>query len=95
MKNQDLNPEELKKIEDYLANRDKRNLLIHNDDINTFAHVIIQLVRFCDQDEIQAEQCAYLIHYKGKCCVKSGSLEQLNQIKEKLEMNNLTVTIEK
>lgn len=47
-------------------------LILYNDDINSFDHVIECLVRICDHNEIQAEQSALLVHFKGKATVKSG-----------------------
>jgi ATP-dependent Clp protease adaptor protein ClpS len=52
-------------------------ILLHNDDVNTFDHVIDTLVRVCQHTTEQAEQCAVLVHYKGKCTVKTGSLDKL------------------
>lgn len=56
---------------------DSYNLIVFNDDVNTFDHVIESLMKVCKHKAIQAEQCAMLIHYKGKCDVKSGELEKL------------------
>lgn len=55
----------------------ERELVLFNDDHNTFDHVINTLVRVCDHTPIQAEQCSLIVHYNGKCTVKSGSLEDL------------------
>ncbi len=52
-------------------------IVLHNDDVNTFDHVIDTLMRVCKHDELQAEQCALLVHYKGKCTVKTGPIDQL------------------
>ena len=52
-------------------------IVLHNDDVNTFDHVIETLIRVCKQDALQAEQCALLVHYKGKCTVKTGTIEEL------------------
>lgn len=52
-------------------------IVLHNDDVNTFDHVIDTLIRVCNHDALQAEQCAILVHYKGKCTVKTGSLKEL------------------
>lgn len=52
-------------------------IVLYNDDVNTFDHVIITLIRVCNHSEEQAEQCALLVHYKGKCTVKTGSLDEL------------------
>lgn len=54
-----------------------REIVVHNDDVNTFDHVITSLVEICDHDPIQATQCAYIVHYKGKCSVKRGTYDQL------------------
>ncbi|MFD2574065.1 ATP-dependent Clp protease adaptor ClpS [Spirosoma soli] len=53
------------------------NLVVFNDDVNTFEHVIDTLIDVCDHTPEQAEQCTLLIHYKGKCAVKNGSWEEL------------------
>lgn len=52
-------------------------IILFNDDVNTFDHVIETLIRVCKHDALQAEQCAILVHYKGKCSVKNGSVEEL------------------
>lgn len=52
-------------------------LLLHNDDVHTFDYVIKALVDICRHTFDQAEQCAILVHCKGKCVVKNGSYEKL------------------
>ena len=52
-------------------------IVLYNDDVNTFDHVIDTLIRVCRHDELQAEQCALLVHYKGKCTVKTGPMDEL------------------
>ena len=52
-------------------------IVLFNDDVNTFDHVIDTLIRVCKHTSEQAEQCAILVHYKGKCIVKTGSYDQL------------------
>ncbi|WP_396177749.1 ATP-dependent Clp protease adaptor ClpS [Flavobacterium sp.] len=52
-------------------------IVLYNDDVNTFDHVIETLIQVCEHSAIQAEQCAILVHYKGKCTVKTGSFEEL------------------
>ncbi len=56
---------------------DLRNLVVYNDDINTFDHVIQTLIEVCKHTPEQAEQCTFIIHYKGKCSVKIGTFEEL------------------
>lgn len=52
-------------------------IILYNDDVNTFDHVIDTLIRVCKHTAEQAEQCALLVHYKGKCIVKTGSFDEL------------------
>jgi ATP-dependent Clp protease adaptor protein ClpS len=52
-------------------------IILYNDDVNTFDHVIDTLIAVCNHTSEQAEQCAILVHYKGKCTVKTGSFEEL------------------
>jgi len=52
-------------------------IVLYNDDVNTFDHVIETLIRVCRHSAEQAEQCAILVHYKGKCTVKTGELSEL------------------
>ena len=52
-------------------------IVLYNDDVNTFDHVIDTLIRVCQHTSEQAEQCAILVHYKGKCSVKTGSFDEL------------------
>ncbi|MBC6400945.1 MAG: ATP-dependent Clp protease adaptor ClpS [Ekhidna sp.] len=59
-----------------------RDLMVYNDDFNTFEHVINTLIKVCMHDVHQAEQCTYLIHYKGKCSVKKGMYEDLRPMRE-------------
>lgn len=73
---------------------DDNYLTLHNDDVNTFDHVIDSLCEICDHNEIQAEQCALITHFKGKCDIKKGSAEELAHIKEQLTNRQLSVTIE-
>ncbi|GAA0873439.1 ATP-dependent Clp protease adaptor ClpS [Gangjinia marincola] len=56
---------------------DQHEIVVYNDDFNTFDHVINTLIDTCEHDAIQAEQCTLLIHYKGKCAVKTGDFEDL------------------
>jgi ATP-dependent Clp protease adaptor protein ClpS len=52
-------------------------IIVYNDDVNTFDHVIDTLIRVCGHTPIQAEQCSLIIHYNGKCTVKTGPLNKL------------------
>ncbi|HEY5825940.1 MAG TPA: ATP-dependent Clp protease adaptor ClpS [Cyclobacteriaceae bacterium] len=59
-----------------------RDLVVFNDDVNTFDHVIETLIKVCKHSPEQAEQCTLLIHFKGKCTVKTGSFDELRPMKE-------------
>lgn len=54
-----------------------KDLIVLNDDYNTFDHVTNTLIRICKHTQKQAEQCTLIIHYKGKCSVKKGTFEEL------------------
>jgi len=55
----------------------ENEIILYNDDVNTFEHVIKTLIRVCDHSAEQAEQCSLIVHYKGKCSVKSGTISDL------------------
>ena len=52
-------------------------ILLFNDDVNSFDFVIDSLIQICEHTMEQAEQCTYLVHYKGKCAVKTGEYDEL------------------
>lgn len=52
-------------------------IVLYNDDVNTFDHVIETLIRVCNHTAEQAEQCSIIVHYKGKCTVKTGQFDEL------------------
>ncbi|GAB3719985.1 ATP-dependent Clp protease adaptor ClpS [Spirosoma lituiforme] len=62
---------------DEVVETDVHTLVVFNDEVNTFEHVIETLIDVCGHTAEQAEQCTLLIHYKGKCSVKNGSWEEL------------------
>lgn len=70
------------------------NLIVWNDDVNTFDWVIDTLVKICGHSEEQAEQCSILIHYKGKCAVKKGSYELLKPQCDAINDRLINATIE-
>jgi len=57
--------------------RKQNEIVLFNDDVNTFDHVIETLIAVCDHTSEQAEQCAIIVHYKGKCTVKTGDYDDL------------------
>ncbi|WP_188607007.1 ATP-dependent Clp protease adaptor ClpS [Aquaticitalea lipolytica] len=69
-----------KTSEEVLLDEDvlKQNeIVLYNDDVNTFDHVIDTLIYACDHTPEQAEQCSIIVHYKGKCTVKTGPYDDL------------------
>lgn len=68
-------------------------LILFNDEVNTFDYVIESLIEICGHDFTQAENCAMIAHYKGKCAIKRGALEELKIVKRKLDLRDLTVEI--
>ncbi|WP_018676358.1 ATP-dependent Clp protease adaptor ClpS [Riemerella columbina] len=75
------------------ALQDNHKLVLHNDDFNTFDFVIDCLIEICKHTLEQAEQCTYLIHYKGKCTVKTGQLELIEPMHKKLLSRGLSSEI--
>jgi ATP-dependent Clp protease adaptor protein ClpS len=71
-----------------------RYLILHNDDVNTFDFVINCLIEICDHDFVQAEQCAMITHYKGKCDIKKGEMKSLKEMKSSLAKKGLIVSVE-
>lgn len=73
---------------------DEHLLVLFNDDHNTFDHVINVLINVCEHDPHQAEQCALVAHFKGKCGVKSGAFDELKVLHEQMGQRDLTVEIQ-
>ena len=55
-------------------------IVVYNDDVNTFDHVIDTLIRVCSHAPEQAEQCSLIVHYNGKCTVKTGPFDKLKPL---------------
>jgi ATP-dependent Clp protease adaptor protein ClpS len=73
---------------------EENSLILHNDDFHTFDYVIESLMDVCEHSTIQAEQCTFIIHYKGKCDVKKGSFDFLKPMKDGLIERGLNATID-
>lgn len=71
----------------------ERNLVLFNDEVNTFDFVIESLVKVCGHEPLQAEQCAIIVHFKGKCTVKQGEFEKLEPMCTALLDRGLTAEI--
>ena len=73
---------------------DQKDLVLYNDDHNTFEHVIECLVKYCSHTSIQGEQCAWIVHHNGRCGVKKDVLDKLKPMCEALLDAGLSATIE-
>ena len=76
-------------------NQSSALLVLHNDEINTFDYVMETLVEVCDHSLTQAEQCATITHYKGKCEVRSGAFGEMKELRYQLISRGLKATIDK
>lgn len=83
----------LELVETKTIQEDTKDLIIYNDDYNTFDYVIESLVKVCKHEVIQAEQCTWIIHYNGKCAVKKGSFEVLRPMRQALSERGLDAKI--
>ncbi len=86
--------EELVEVADEVDEGKVNDLVVHNDDFNTFDHVINTLIKVCKHDATQAEQCTYIIHFKGKCAVKKGTFKELKPMREGICEAGIKATIE-
>lgn len=71
------------------GDNEKYTLVLYNDEVNTFEHVIKSLVEVCGHDSVQAEQCALIVHLKGSCEIKSGLREVLGAMSRSLNAKGL------
>jgi len=69
-------------------------IILYNDEVNTFEHVIYCLIRYCGHDPVQAEQCASIVHANGKIDIKRGSLDEIVPINNALVYEKLLTEIE-
>lgn len=70
-----IDPED--QIQQIVKTKREHELVLYNDDVNTFDHVINTLIAVCQHSIMQAQQCAYIVHFSGKCVVKTGSISDL------------------
>ena len=70
-----------------------KEILLFNDNVNTFQHVITMLCKYCEHDTLQAEQCAWIVHYNGRCMVKKGDVHKLKPVCQALIDAGLTARI--
>lgn len=72
----------------------EKRLILFNDEVNSFDFVINSLIEICEHNAMQAENCAMIAHYKGKCSVKNGSFNDLEPFHNALSDRQLTVEIQ-
>jgi ATP-dependent Clp protease adaptor protein ClpS len=84
--------EEILGIDELLG--ELKGLILYNDDYNTFEFVIDTLMDVCEHSPEQAEQCAMITHYKGKCTIKEGDYILLKPIKDEINNRGLNSVIE-
>ena len=70
------------------------DLIVFNDDVNTFQHVIVSLMDVCGHEPMQATQCAHIVHNTGKCAVKRGTFDRLEPMCTALLERGLSADIE-
>jgi len=70
------------------------NLIVWNDEVNTFDWVIETLVEICGHSYEQAEQCSYIIHFQGKYAVKQGSYDELKPMCDAITERGIGATVE-
>ncbi len=71
----------------------QNEIVLYNDDVNTFDHVIETLMATCEHVPEQAEQCAIIVHFKGRCTVKTGIYDELEPRCSKLLSAGLSAEI--
>ena len=86
--------QELPELDVKVAEKEENKIVLFNDEVNTFDHVIDMLVEACEHTPIQAEQCSLIVHYKGKCNVKTGDYKDLEPRCSKLLEAGLTAEIQ-
>lgn len=69
------------------------NLVVFNDEVNTFDHVINTLIEICDHTPEQAEQCTLIIHYKGKCTVRTGEWDEMASMRNAICQRGISAEV--
>ena len=85
--------EELLELDTIIKEDELNTIILYNDYVNTFEWVIECLIKYCGHDSLQAEQCAHIVHFNGKCAIKSGAFEKLKPICETLLDKGLSVEL--
>lgn len=87
--------EETFTLEEILSSlKTSHRLILWNDDVNTFDHVIHCMVKYLDYSETQAEKIAWEVHTKGKCAILEGSYTEMEIYRKILQQEGLTVSVD-
>ncbi|TZF86045.1 ATP-dependent Clp protease adaptor ClpS (plasmid) [Pedobacter sp. BS3] len=87
--------EEVYSLEDLLTSlKVNHRLILWNDDVNTFDHVIFCMMKYLDYSEKQAEKIAWTVHNEGKCAILEGSFTEMEVYRKILKQEGLTVTVD-
>ena len=81
-------------VEDDISTGERSQIIVYNDDYNTFDWVIQCFMEVCNHSHEQAEQLSILVHFKGKASVKTGSMSVLKPMKDALVERGLSAVIE-
>ncbi|MGQ0737425.1 MAG: ATP-dependent Clp protease adaptor ClpS [Bacteroidota bacterium] len=92
--NPHINPESIEETALLTSTEDPCHLVVWNDEVNTFEWVIETLMEVCGHSEEQAEQCAYIIHFRGKYAVQNGSYEELKPQCDAITDRGINATVE-
>ncbi len=82
---------DISELEDIL---NSKKLVLHNDDVNTFEHVIVSIQRILKYELHRAEQITYLIHFKGRASAKEGEYDKLKPFRDAFTESGIQATIE-
>jgi len=87
--------EETLTLEEILASlKEMHRLILWNDEVNTFEHVIHCMMKYLDYTEPQAEKIAWKVHNDGKCPVLEGSFTEMEVYRKILQQEGLTVSVD-
>jgi ATP-dependent Clp protease adaptor protein ClpS len=82
-------------LEEVLAGlKEVHRLILWNDDVNTFDHVIHCMMKYLDYSESQSEKIAWKVHNEGKCAILEGSFTEMEVYRKILQQEGLTVTVD-
>lgn len=81
-------------VEEATVETASHDLVVYNDDVNTFDFVIEALIEICEHTPEQAEQCTLLVHYKGKCAVKNGPFDKLATMRNAICLRGISAEVE-